>query len=596
MSKDRYSDSHTIETLGEGSNLTIHTGGADSAIILEAGDPVYPSPANISSINLSAEDDISLYADSWITSRAMAMRFRTREDGEDPLNIPGDGTLFIGDLSLESKRDLNLYADGDVNINSADEVNITTTTAEKWIKLRSHGVVISNGYYDDEGDDRSNNTALLVRNYVATGSYIAKFQTGAENAWKTRITTGGQVQCKSLRVEEGAVIGHLLTSDGSGNATWAAPADVMDDTVWGDQSADDFNINSTGASPSGYYRVTANEDIAIKSTSYNQSKLVTIEVENLDNNLWNYLALGDGGGTLPGVELSSTGTTDRNGWSTPHKYRIGMQDAAAHCFTADFEGFTGPRRYVADILNKDTSGGNHRILRLAFGYEGDGATEADGTGGEDFYLVCAHNGGETTGGTTDYWIDGTGATGTSLTGMHWVVYKSHSGFGNHLYGMIVISSGEIFNKPKITEALPVVEMCDSSNDKRVYGVLSSERGGMEMRQFLEFSKPYHESCRGENDVDSSNYSDDSPYYKARVNSLGEGQVWVTNCGGEILNGDYITSSNIAGHGMKQDDDILHNYTVAKCVQDIDWDSISDTVGHDGVQYKKYLTACTYHCG
>ena len=39
--------------------------------------------------------------------------------------------------------------------------------------------------------------------------------------------------------------------------------------------------------------------------------------------------------------------------------------------------------------------------------------------------------------------------------------------------------------------------------------------------------------------------------------------------------------------MKQDDDILHNYTVAKCTEDVDWDDSSD------IQYQ--LVGCTYHC-
>ena len=35
-------------------------------------------------------------------------------------------------------------------------------------------------------------------------------------------------------------------------------------------------------------------------------------------------------------------------------------------------------------------------------------------------------------------------------------------------------------------------------------------------------------------------------------------------------GDYITTSNIPGYGEKQDDDILHNYTVAKITMDCDF--------------------------
>ena len=48
--------------------------------------------------------------------------------------------------------------------------------------------------------------------------------------------------------------------------------------------------------------------------------------------------------------------------------------------------------------------------------------------------------------------------------------------------------------------------------------------------------------------------------------------------------------------MLQDDDILHNYTVAKCTQAINWSDVTETIDHNGVTYKKYLIACTYHCG
>ncbi len=92
------------------------------------------------------------------------------------------------------------------------------------------------------------------------------------------------------------------------------------------------------------------------------------------------------------------------------------------------------------------------------------------------------------------------------------------------------------------------------------------------------------------------YTNDSPYFKSQVNSLGEGKIWVTNIAGNIENGDYISSSEVPGYGKKQSDDILHNYTAAKCTQDIDWDSVTDTITHEGQIYKKYLIGATYHCG
>ena len=72
-----------------------------------------------------------------------------------------------------------------------------------------------------------------------------------------------------------------------------------------------------------------------------------------------------------------------------------------------------------------------------------------------------------------------------------------------------------------------------------------------------------------------------------INSIGEGMINVCSEGGNIDNGDYICSSNTAGKGMKQDDDILHNYTVAKALESVDWSTETSTVK---------MIACTYHCG
>ena len=59
----------------------------------------------------------------------------------------------------------------------------------------------------------------------------------------------------------------------------------------------------------------------------------------------------------------------------------------------------------------------------------------------------------------------------------------------------------------------------------------------------------------------------------RYNAIGEGQILVTDSGGNIEAGDYICSSDRLGHGMLQDDDILHNYTVAKATETVDFSNI-----------------------
>jgi len=89
----------------------------------------------------------------------------------------------------------------------------------------------------------------------------------------------------------------------------------------------------------------------------------------------------------------------------------------------------------------------------------------------------------------------------------------------------------------IEEAIPIVQLCRVKKDKRVYGVLGSPTRSTNNKNRL------------------------------IVNSVGEGAVCVCNTNGNIENGDYICSSELLGYGEKQDDDLLHNYTVAKAVMD-----------------------------
>ena len=80
-----------------------------------------------------------------------------------------------------------------------------------------------------------------------------------------------------------------------------------------------------------------------------------------------------------------------------------------------------------------------------------------------------------------------------------------------------------------------------------------------------------------------------------INSVGEGGIWISNYNGNLENGDYITTCPIEGIGMKQDD-LLHNYTVAKITQDCNFTSDTTDVTYDGQTYKMQFVGCTYHCG
>ena len=83
--------------------------------------------------------------------------------------------------------------------------------------------------------------------------------------------------------------------------------------------------------------------------------------------------------------------------------------------------------------------------------------------------------------------------------------------------------------------------------------------------------------------------------KVLVNSSGEGGVWVSSEGGNLQKGDYISSSSKSGYGMKQSDDLLHNYTIGKITCDCDFGNVgsleSKTV--DGVTM--CFVGCKYLC-
>ena len=162
-------------------------------------------------------------------------------------------------------------------------------------------------------------------------------------------------------------------------------------------------------------------------------------------------------------------------------------------------------------------------------------------------------------------------------------------FRNDYMGRIVISTGKIktdtsikkedsdkyewtslYDKDGITieEAIPIIQLSRVKKDKRVYGVLGDPKRTSNNKNRL------------------------------IVNSLGEGAICVCNSNGNIENGDYIQSSELLGYGEKQDDDLLHNYSVAKAVMDCNFEL-------DSPYYLCYeleggvrvaFIACTYHCG
>ena len=127
---------------------------------------------------------------------------------------------------------------------------------------------------------------------------------------------------------------------------------------------------------------------------------------------------------------------------------------------------------------------------------------------------------------------------------------------------VKMSGGVVCGNEAITvnESLPLVSLSTKANDKKCFGVLSTTEDP-------ETRKEVHGNF-------VSNMQKEEGDTRVYVNSVGEGAVWVTNINGTLESGDYITTSNVAGYGMKQNDDILHNYTVAKILMDCDFNPVT----------------------
>ena len=120
----------------------------------------------------------------------------------------------------------------------------------------------------------------------------------------------------------------------------------------------------------------------------------------------------------------------------------------------------------------------------------------------------------------------------------------------------------------IEDAVPVVALSRKKKDKRVFGVLGTPKRNTNNKERL------------------------------IVNSIGEGAICVSNTNGNIENGDFLQSSDLLGYAEKQDDDLLHNYTIGKatidCYFELDSPYYQCHEIENGIRVA--FIACSYHCG
>ena len=186
----------------------------------------------------------------------------------------------------------------------------------------------------------------------------------------------------------------------------------------------------------------------------------------------------------------------------------------------------------------------------------------------------------------DFYAEGTGTNYGPFTGAHDALIDKDA---TYEVGDIVVDHSCIIKK-NVSNTLFKVELSSSINQKGIVGVVASDNKLL--------SKNYPPACFGFTDIEvdaegnmllppNSDYDPiKNELNYVTMNALGEGQVNVCGENGNISKGDLIVSSSIPGKGMKQADDIIRSYTVAKAREDVTF-SIPTEVKQ---------VACIYLCG
>jgi hypothetical protein len=156
----------------------------------------------------------------------------------------------------------------------------------------------------------------------------------------------------------------------------------------------------------------------------------------------------------------------------------------------------------------------------------------------------------------------------AFVGAHWTQLKD--GQEEMAVGTIVVSAGETIPVTSGSEKFIYVEKSIKRKQKTVYGVWHGKSA---------------------NSAEGYPFNNGKPVYQ--IASLGLYFIRVTDTNGNVSNGDYIQSSPRPGEGERQQDDILHSYTVGKALVDVNWD---DVEVDPELGYKWKLIPATLHAG
>jgi len=220
---------------------------------------------------------------------------------------------------------------------------------------------------------------------------------------------------------------------------------------------------------------------------------------------------------------------------------------------------------------KQSSGDYFNLLQsgwLAVAYRGGTASVGIGQLPSGYAVYGASGAGK------GYFVDGTGP----FTGVHDGVVESSF---NAEVGDILVDV-EFLHAVDVSNTIVKMQKSTFANQKGVVGVFIEKFNEPPFNwnpTIPKYPAPKPTPLFGEEtdlppveeeitQVPNPEYYDIGDYLVVNVNALGEGMINVCGQGGDIEIGDLIVTSDIAGKGMKQADDLVRNITVAKSRQNV----------------------------
>lgn len=411
------------------------------------------------------------------------------------------------------------------------------------------------------------------------GMTAAELEESAEviaaiNAHADDSAAHANIELDAARITSGILdLTHLPQGAGSG-----LDADLLDGQQASDfmsASADNW-VNTSGDDMSGPLTINA----AISQALVDVTNASTTAIQGTTNynfgNAIRGLANGTQGRGVYGESTSDTNNINYGGYFLAR----GHQGRAVYGIADSEETMT---KYGGYFFAK---GGN------GIGCRG----EANGDNGKGIYGYATNDGDVTNYGGY-FWAKGTTSRGCYASGKEYDYYAAGTGAnygpftGAHeariapaslplIPGMVVSVTGATAirndekGNPSLSSTLPEITAASIPNDPAVFGVFVKESA---------LDKEHWYAAKTEDRF-------------AVVNALGEGRVWVCNANGPVRLGDYVTSSAVPGYAQRQDDDLLHNYTLGKVIESVDWGTVSEAVSIENNTYVVYLIAVVYTSG